>query len=119
SPPWRKVAAAASSAIAAGGPESRAGVAFWRAWSRSQKAPPMAMVAVSWASRMQRKNFQNSRPMLVLDQLVALAVDGLQAGTAVGQGPQLVAQAAQVDVDIAVEARQRPPQALLGQVVLA
>ena len=35
----------------------------WRAWSRSHKVPPTPIVAATWASRMDRKNFQNSRPI--------------------------------------------------------
>src|SRR5450830_717763 len=122
-PAASRVAAAASIAISAGGLVSISRRRCW-ALSRffSQMAPPMPTVAAICASRIEKKNFQNRRPMAgrsVLDQLITHAVDGLQAGAAVGQGAQLVPQAGQVHVDIAVEARHRPAQALLGQHVLA
>src|SRR5471032_672437 len=121
-PPNSSVAAAALIDSSAGGLVSRSMVASCCGVARclSQMAPPMPTVAASCASRIDRKNFQNNRPTgLLLDQLVAQAVDGLQTGAAVGDATELVAQAAQMDVDVAVEARHRPAQSLLGQDVLA
>lgn len=57
--------------------------------------------------------------MLLPDQLVAFAEHRLDARAAIGQRRELVTDAADMDVDAAVEARQRSSKPLLRQLVLA
>src|SRR5574343_971271 len=85
----------------------------------TQNSVPVPNTATIWPSQINRNNFQNSRPMLLADQLVTLPVDGLDAGAAVGQGAELAPDAGQMNVDAAIEADPRPPQRLLGQGRLA
>ncbi len=48
------------------------------------------------------------------NHLVALTEDRLDAGTAIRHRPQFVANAGQVHIDAAIEARERTAQRLLG-----
>src|SRR5574343_2478 len=85
----------------------------------TQNSMPVPSTAAIWASQMNRKNFQNSRPMLFADQLVTLPVNRLDAGATVKQGAKFAPDAGKVDVDAAVEADQRPTHRLLRQGGLA
>ena len=49
----------------------------------AQNNIPVPNTAAIWPSQMNRKNFQKRRPTLFLDQLVALPIDRLDAGTAI------------------------------------
>ena len=85
-----------------------------------QNTAPAPMKVTICASQTARKNFQNRRPTgLFLHQLIAHAIDRLDARTSVGEGAEFLPDAAHVDIDAAIEARERTSQPAFGQFLLA
>src|SRR5204862_2576930 len=101
-----------------GGPIARSCGGASRARSRrcTQTAVPVPPAATTSASQKPRKIFQKSRPTLVLHQVIAQPTHGADQPCTVAE---LLADAGEMDVDAAVEARQRPAERLLRDLVLA
>src|SRR5882672_1119007 len=115
-PPWRSVAAARSVAMREGGPMTRSGGGASRPRCWIHTAVPAPTAATTSAIQKPMKIFQKSRPTLFLHQVVAEAAHGADQLAAIAE---LLADAREVHVDRAVEARQRPAERLLGDLVLA
>src|SRR5437870_13545544 len=107
-----------SIAMRCGGPTARSGGGASRARSRrcTHTAVPAPTAATTSASQKPRKIFQKSRPTLLLHQVVAEAAHRADQLAAIAQ---LLPDTRQVHIDRAVEARERPAERLLGDLVLA
>src|SRR3954466_6240475 len=83
---------------------------------RIQTIVPVLTPTTTSASQKARKIFQKRRPTLVLHEVVAHAAHGADQARA---RAELLPDRREVDVDRAVEAHERPPERLLGDLVLA
>src|SRR5260221_4632080 len=114
--PCRSVAAARSMTMREGGPAARScGGASWL-WCCTQTAVPAPTAATTRAIQKPMKIFQKSRPTLVPDEVVAEAANGANelAGVA-----EFLPYAREMHVDRAIEARERPAERVLRDLLLA
>src|SRR5205807_7260353 len=107
-----------SIAMRCGGPTARSGGGASRARSRrcTHTAVPAPTAATTSASQKPRKIFQKRRPPLLLYQVIAEPAHRADQSCALAE---LLPDAREVHIDAAVEARERPAERLLGDLVLA
>src|SRR5262249_52521929 len=114
-PPCASVAAARSVAMRDGGPPASSGGAASR-WCCTHTVVPVMSAALTSASQKPMKIFQKSRPTLLLGEVVAEPAHGADHARAVAE---LLADRGEVHIDRAIEARERPAERLLRDLVLA
>src|SRR5258706_9910879 len=115
-PPCRSVAAARSMTMREGGPAARSGGGASWLWCCTHTAVPAPTAATTRAIQKPMKIFQKSRPTLLPHEVVAEAANGANelAGVA-----EFLPYAREVHIDRAIEARERPAERVLRDLLFA